>query len=91
MQNLTDFEQTYDKKVFIPKRIRAALTELAVLDECRYEIQFLKMAEVSQNEIGAYRDQFSDHIVTARAPGGKPKNVWFGSVETACKARKMVK
>lgn len=83
-RSLADFRRVYDKDLIIPARIRAAIKELGA-GGWEYEQGFVKIAGVSTQDLGNYRDQFADHIVTI-----KERRAWAGSKETATKMRSML-
>lgn len=89
-KTLADFRAAHDKNVIIPNKIRAALEQLAKLgpEHYEYEADFLKLAGVSQTDIGKYREKFVDFIVETSAIHGRTgRRVWFGTVKAAKAAR----
>lgn len=85
VKSLSDFRNEYDKDTLIPKRIKEGLASLR--NGWCYESEFVKLACVSYNDLGNYRDMFSDFIVTLPQ---KNKRAWAGSKVTAEQMRSMI-
>ena len=85
-KSLSDFKKLYDKDTIVPAKIKAALKELGK-DGWNYESDFVKDAGVSLNDLGNYRDMFSDYIVSLKRDS---KRVWAGSKEMATEMRGML-
>ena len=83
-RSLAEFRATYDKDVIIPTRVRAALKALGAGWE--YEVQFAKLAGVSLSDLGNYRSQFADYVVTLR----ESRRAWAGTVATATAMKGML-
>jgi hypothetical protein len=83
-RSLSEFRSLYDKDFIVPNRIKAALKILG--GGWEYESQFARMAEVSLADLGNYRDQFADHVITLR----ESRRAWAGTVATAKAMREMV-
>jgi hypothetical protein len=86
-KRLADYQNKHDKSVTVPRAIRDTLAAMAkeAPDAWEYDADFLRRAGVAQSEIGAYRDQFADHIVMT---GGKQtKRVWVATAKEAKKFR----
>jgi hypothetical protein len=89
-KTLADFRAQHDPDVVVPNKIKAALASLAKegAEAWDYEMDFMKRAGISTTQVGAFREQFSDHVVEARTVGGKsPRKVWFADPKVAAKAR----
>jgi hypothetical protein len=84
-KSIADFRATYDKDFIIPQRIRAGIKALGAGWE--YEVAFAKLAGVSLNDLGNYREQFADYVVTLKRDG---KRAWAGTVSMAKAMRGMV-
>jgi hypothetical protein len=84
---LDEFGTKHDRTVFIPARITQTLKMLG--DAGMYDMDFLREAKVSTNDIGPFREQFEGHTVIVRE-NGKSKIVWFGTIAAAAKARDKV-
>jgi hypothetical protein len=89
-RTLADFRSVHDRNVVVPNKIKAALA--AMLKEgpehYEYESDLMKRAQISQTDLGEFRDQFAEHIVIAPAVHGKTaRRVWFASPKVAAKAR----
>jgi hypothetical protein len=84
-KTLADFRSVHDDNIVIPARIQAQFAAMLKIgpEEHEYESAFLRAAKVSNNKIGAYRDQFEKYIVTTR----DGKRVWFADPKIAAKAR----
>lgn len=92
MANTLDtWQSKHDKRVVIPRLMKAALDKLAAPDAddtWLYDQDFLKLAGVCVTDGAKYRDQFAAHIVMTA--GKNPKRAWFGHLKDAAAARKMV-
>lgn len=89
-KTLADFQAAHDPDVKIPTKMRAGIASLRAegKEAWEYELDFCKRCDIGGGVIGKYREQFIEHIVLVR-PGrsGTLKNVWFGDVAVAKKAR----
>ena len=87
ISNLQTFREAHDPNVIVPKKIRAALETLLKehKEAWRYESQFCTLAGISNTHLGAFRDQFAEHIV--ETGGRNPKRVWFADAKIAEKVR----
>lgn len=84
-RSLAEFKQTYDKDTIVPKKIQGALKALGA--RCwDYETDFAKLAGVSMADMGTYRQQFMDFVVTLK----EGRKVWAGSVALADELRSML-
>lgn len=83
-RSLADFRAAHDKNFIVPAKIKAALKALG--DGWEYEAQFIRLAGVSQSDMGNFREQFSEYIVIV----DRTKRVWAGSKATAARLRDMV-
>lgn len=86
---LSDLLAVHDDNVIIPTRLRARLAAMLKLgpEEHDYEQKFLKDAQVSNNKIGGFREQFKAHIVI---PPGATKRIWFADPKVAAKFRNAI-
>lgn len=83
-----EFRNQYDPGYIVPKRIDAALKKLG--NAWLVESEFKDLAEISQNQIAAFRDEYEDHVVVvkdAKTSRRAPRNIWCGTVEFAEKLR----
>lgn len=89
-RDVSEFRSQHDRAYFIPKRIEDAITKLGP-DSWEYEQPFMKLAEISSTDMGAFRDSFHEFIVevSARGSGGAKKRIWCGSKVLAAKFRAM--
>jgi len=76
-RSLQEFRSLYDKDYIIPTKIKAALREIA--GSWEYEVNFAKIAGLSLADLGSYRDQFADYVVTLR----ESRRVWAGTAAMA--------
>ncbi len=83
-RSLNEFRLTYDKDTIIPAKVKTALRQLG--QGWEYEVQFAKIAGVSLADLGNYRDQFADHVVTLR----ESRRAWAGTTATAKAMREML-
>jgi len=83
-RTLSEFRSTYDKGTIIPAKVKAALKTLG--SGWEYEVQFAKLAGVSLSDLGNFRDQFSDHVVTLR----ESRRAWAGTKATATAMKEML-
>ena len=81
---LSEFRAAHDKNFIVPAKIKDALKALG--DGWEYEAQFIRLAGISQTDMGNFREQFSDHIVLV----DRTKRVWAGTKSAAAKLREMV-
>lgn len=86
-KDLSAFRAAHDKNVIVPAKIKGALEEMLKEhpENWTYESDFIKRAQISQTDIGMFREQFTDHIV--ETSGKVSKRVWFASAKVAAKAR----
>lgn len=83
-RSITEFRSLYDKDYIIPRKIKAAIKALG--SGWEYEVQFARGAGIGLSDLGNYRDQFADYVVTLR----ESRRVWAGSVATAKSIRGML-
>lgn len=81
---LSEFKATYDKSYIVPRAIKAGLKLLG--SGWEYETAFAKMINVSLQDLGAYRDEFAQHIVSLR----EGRRAWAGKASVADEMRKML-
>jgi len=86
-KNLSDFRAAHDRSFIVPRKIESAIQKLGP-DGWDYEVQFLKLAELSTTDLALFRDQFEDF--TVMVGGRNAKRCWCGSKELAKKLRLMV-
>ncbi len=90
-RTLATFRQAHDRNVIVPNKIRGALEQIRKVgpEHYEYEVDLIRMAGISQSDMGLFRDQFEDHIVlTSTTPGNRnPKRVYFGDPKVAAKVR----
>jgi hypothetical protein len=84
-RSLSEFRASYDKSFIVPRKISAALKILGP-SGWEYEVQFARIADVSLADLGNFRDQFSDHVVSLR----ESRRAWAGSKKTAKEMRAML-
>lgn len=88
-KDLSAFRAAHDKNVIVPKKINDAFESMKKAgDEFEYEGDFVKRAGLSQTDLGAFREQFADHIVETK--GKSAKRAWFFDTKTAAAARKAI-
>lgn len=87
VNNMAAFRAAHDKNVIVPAKIRAAFA--AMLKESpeawRYEGEIITLARISTTDMGAFREQFKDHIIDTTGKAGK--RVWFADPKMAVKAK----
>lgn len=90
-RTLATFRAAHDRNVIVPNKIRAAIEQIRKVgpEHYEYEADLIRMAGISQSDMGLFRDQFEAHIVETRStPGSKnPKRVYFGDPKVAAKVR----
>lgn len=89
-RTIADFKGAHDPDVIVPRKIRAALEEIAKVgpEHYEYEGDLIKLAGISQGQITKYRSQFEAHMVETPATHGKSvKRVYFGNPKVAAKIR----
>jgi hypothetical protein len=85
-RKLADFRATFDKAFIVPQKIKAALAALGKA-AWEYEVDFAKLAGVSLADLGRFRDQFADYVVTVNR---ESRRAWAGSTATARAMREML-
>jgi hypothetical protein len=90
-KTLADFRNAHDPNVIVPNKIRAALASMLKEgpEQWEYEGEFIKRADISQTQMGAFREQFIDYIIEApsTASGRSGRRVWFADSKVAKKVR----
>jgi len=90
-RTLETFRAAHDRNVIVPNKIKTALEQIRKVgpEHYEYESDLIRMAGISQTDMGMFRDQFEAHIVvTNSTPGNKnPKRVYFGDAKVAAKVR----
>lgn len=89
-KTLSDFRSLHDSNVIVPAKIREALTAMLKEgpEQWEYEADFVKRAGVSNTQIGAFREQFIDHIIEAPSTARQTaRRVWFADPKVAKKLR----
>ena len=86
-KTIADFRAAHDKNVIVPAKIKKALADMESEhpENWAYEADLIKRAGLSQTDMSAFRDQFSEHIV--ETSGKTQKRVWFASAKVAAKVR----
>lgn len=87
-RTLQDFRAAHDRNVIIPAKIKAALSGMLEegAENWAYEAELIRRAQISQTDLGLFRDHFAEHVVET---GGKSsKRVWFADPKVAQKVRK---
>lgn len=88
-RTVAEFRAAHDKSFIVPTKLKAALT--AIGDGWVYEAELVKLAQISLTELGMYRGQFEEHIVTLKGSEHGGKRAWAGTKATAQKLRDMVR
>lgn len=88
-KSLADFKSAHDKSFIVPTKIKAALAALGP-DAWEYEVDFIRIAGISSQDVAKYRSQFEDHLVTVKNKAREDRRVWAGSKALAAKMREMV-
>ncbi len=83
-RSLIEFRQQYDKDYIIPHKVKAQVQDMGA--SWLYESEFAKAAGVSLADLGNYRDQFADLVVTMR----DSRRVWAGTAKLAQQLREMI-
>jgi hypothetical protein len=87
-KTLADLRAIHDRDVVVPNKIKAAIAQLVASgDEWAYEHDFMKLLvpNISQTDMGKYRDQFRDFWVDMPSMHGKSgvRRVWFATAKLA--------
>jgi hypothetical protein len=82
-RSLAEFRKTYDKDFIIPHKIKDGLRALG--QGWEYEVQFAHLIGVALSDLGNYRDQFTDFVVSMR-----DRRAWAGSAAVAKQMREML-
>lgn len=78
-----DFKSKYDKNFIVPKKIKDALKKLGP-DRYLPEAEFIRLAGISQTDMGFFRPQFEDDYVVVVE---RTKRLWCGSKKLAAEFR----
>jgi hypothetical protein len=91
IKTLADFRSAHDPNVIVPNKIRAAFAAMLKegAEQWDYEGDFTKRADISQTQLGAFRELFIDHIIEAPSgsAGRTGRRVWFADAKIAKKLR----
>ena len=90
VRTVADFRAAHDPNVIVPAKIKNALA--AMLKEhaemWEYEGDFIRRAQVSQTQIGQFREQFASHVVeTPSTSKHSTRRVWFADPKVAKSVR----
>lgn len=86
--DLSTFKAIHDPNVTVPAKINGAFDQLRKTEgkeAWRYEGDFIKLARISQTDIGRFRGQFAEHVVETK--GRNAKRVWFVDKTVAAQAQ----
>lgn len=90
-KTINDFRTLHDTNVIVPNKIRTALAAMLKEgpEQWEYEGDFIKRAAISTTQLGAFREQFIDHIIEAggMASSRNSRRVWFADPKVAKKLR----
>lgn len=90
-KTLADFRTLHDLNVIVPNKIRAAFDAMLKEgpEQWDYESDFIKRAGISQTQLGAFHEQFLEHIIeTPGHNGGRAgRRVWIADIKVAKKLR----
>jgi hypothetical protein len=90
-KTIADFRAMHDVNVIVPNKIRDALAAMLKegSEQWEYEGDFVKRAGISQTQLGAFREQFIDHVieVSSGQSGRAGRRVWFADAKAAKKLR----
>jgi hypothetical protein len=84
-KTLSDFRAIYDKSTIVPAKVKAGLKELGA-SGWEYEALFSKAIGLSLSDLGMFRDQFADHVVSLK----EGRRIWAGSVGVAKQMKEML-
>lgn len=85
-KSLEAFRAAHDKNYIVPTKIKVALAKLGA-EGWEYEVDFMKLAQLSTTDLANFREQFTDHVV--EVGGRNAKRVWVGTKSFATKLREM--
>lgn len=88
-RTIAEFRAAHDRSFIVPTKIKAALATIG--EGWVYEGELLKLAQISQTDIGMFRGQFEEHIVTLKGSEHGGKRAWAGTKAVAQKLREMVR
>lgn len=89
---LADLRAKHDKNVVIPNKITKALAEMAKLhpEHWVYEVDFLKLADVSTTDLAMFRPKFEDHWADVASTHSKSaRRIWFGAAKACATWKKL--
>lgn len=84
VRSLADFRNTYDLATIVPRKIAAGLKALG--NGWLYEVEFAKEAGLTLRDLGLFRDNYADHVVSVK----DSRRVWVGSKKVAEEMRQMI-
>jgi hypothetical protein len=85
-RTIADFRASHDRETVVTNKVKTALEELAKVgpEHYEYEGDFIRLAKISQTDVGLVREKFKAYIADAPAVHGKTaRRVWCGSIKTA--------
>lgn len=89
-RSVADFRALHDPAIVVSNKIRSTLAAMLKdgPEHWEYESDFVRRAGLSNSQIGAYREQFAEHIVeTPSMNRSSPRRVWFADAKVARKVR----
>jgi hypothetical protein len=87
-RSMAEFRAAHDKSFIVPTKIKTALETIG--EGWAYEGEFVKLAGISATELGVYRGQFEEFIVTLKGTEHGGRRAWAGTKALAAKLRAMV-
>ena len=84
VRSLADFRNTYDLATIVPKKIAAGLKRLG--NGWLYEVEFAKECGLTLRDLGLFRDNYADHVVSVK----DARRVWVGNKRVAVQMREML-
>ena len=89
-KDLAAFRAQHDRNFIVPRKIEEAIKKLGP-DCWEYEQPFQKLAEISNTDVGLFREKFMDFIVEVKGSSrSSARRIWCGSKALATKLRQML-
>lgn len=87
-RSVDDFRAKHDTSYIVPAKIKAALA--AMDGGWLYESEFVKLAGISQTQLGAFRPQFEEHVVQLKGEAYGGRRAWAATKAIAKQMREMI-
>lgn len=93
-KDLTMFRSKHNRNVVLSEKVKLAFAAMLKKDGAEaweYEMEFARLADISNQDCSKLRERFADHVVPCKTVGrstnGNVKFAWFADPKVANKAR----